>query len=43
MKRMYTFMLTNLFSVLMLAAVFSVKPACAVFSYQPELPKALRK
>ena len=43
MKRMYTILLTNLFSVLMLAAVFSVGPACAGMSYQPELPKALRK
>ncbi len=43
MKRIYTFLLANLFSFLLLAAAFSVKPACWGITYQPELPKALRK
>ncbi|HOV79673.1 MAG TPA: cyclic lactone autoinducer peptide [Bacillota bacterium] len=43
MKRIYTFMLTSMFSVLLLAAAFSVRPACAGWTYQPELPKSLRK
>lgn len=43
MKRIYTFLLANLFSVLLLAAAFSVRPTCAGWTYQPELPKALRK
>lgn len=43
MKRIYTFLLTSMFSVMLLAAAFSVRPTCTGWLYQPELPKALRK
>lgn len=43
MKRIYTLLLSSLFSILMFAAVFSVKPACVALIYQPEVPESLRQ
>ncbi len=43
MKRIYTAMLSSVFSVTLFAALLSFQTSCWWYHYQPELPKALRK